>query len=49
LECNSQKADRPAEEFLRRLYRERRLSTAELTGPSAPCMSWPAASCALIY
>ena len=32
LECNSQKADRPAEEFLRRLYRERRLSTAELTG-----------------
>jgi hypothetical protein len=32
LECNSQKADRPAEEFLRRLYRERRLSTAELAG-----------------
>jgi hypothetical protein len=32
LECNSQKAERPAEEFLRRLYRERRLSTAELTG-----------------
>jgi hypothetical protein len=32
LECNSQKAERPAEEFLRRLYRERRLSTADLTG-----------------
>ena len=32
LECNSNKAERPAEEFLRWLYRERRLSAAELTG-----------------
>ncbi len=30
LECNSQKADRPAGDFLRRLYRERRLTAAEL-------------------
>jgi hypothetical protein len=32
LECNSQKGGRPAEEFLRGLYRERRLSDAELGG-----------------
>ncbi len=32
LECNSQKGERSAEEFLRGLYRERRLSDAELTG-----------------
>jgi 5-methylcytosine-specific restriction endonuclease McrA len=30
LECNSQKAARPAEDFLRWLYRERRLTAAEL-------------------
>jgi hypothetical protein len=32
LECNSQKGERSAEEFLRGLYRERRLSAADLTG-----------------
>jgi hypothetical protein len=32
LECNSQKGERPAEDFLRWLYRERRLTAAELTG-----------------
>jgi len=32
LECNSQKGERSAEEFLRGLYRERRLSDNELTG-----------------
>jgi len=32
LECNSQKGERPAEEFLRGLYRDRRLSDAELSG-----------------
>ena len=32
LECNSQKTDRTAEEFLRGLYRERRLSANELSG-----------------
>ncbi|MGH9743190.1 MAG: HNH endonuclease [Candidatus Acidiferrum sp.] len=32
LECNSDKKDRPAEEYLRWLYRERRLSDAELNG-----------------
>jgi 5-methylcytosine-specific restriction endonuclease McrA len=32
LECNSNKGDRPAEEYLRWLYRERRLSAAELNG-----------------
>ena len=31
LECNSQKGERSAEEFLRGLYRERRLSDAELS------------------
>ena len=31
LECNSQKAERSAEEFLRGLYRDRRLSDAELS------------------
>jgi 5-methylcytosine-specific restriction endonuclease McrA len=30
LECNSQKGERPAEDFLRSLYRERRLTAAEL-------------------
>lgn len=32
LECNSQKRERPAEDFLRWLYRERRLTAAERTG-----------------
>jgi len=32
LECNSQKGERSAEEFLRGLYRDRRLSADELTG-----------------
>jgi hypothetical protein len=32
LECNSQKGERPAEDFLRWLYRERRLTAAELSG-----------------
>jgi len=31
LECNTNKGERPAEDFLRGLYRERRLSTADLT------------------
>ncbi len=30
LECNSQKGERPAEDFLRGLYRERRLTASEL-------------------
>jgi 5-methylcytosine-specific restriction endonuclease McrA len=32
MQCNSQKGEKAAEDFLRRLYRERRLSAAELTG-----------------
>ena len=32
LECNAKKGERPAEDFLRWLYRERRLTAAELTG-----------------
>ena len=32
LKCNSQKGERSAIDFLRRLYRERRLSDAELAG-----------------
>ena len=32
LECNSQKGQRSADDFLRWLYRERRLTAAELTG-----------------
>jgi len=32
MECNSQKGEKAAEDFLRRLYRERRLTAAELTG-----------------
>ena len=32
LECNSQKGERSAEEFLRGLYRDRRLSADELSG-----------------
>jgi len=32
LECNSQKGERSAEEFLRGLYRERRFSTVGLSG-----------------
>ncbi len=32
LECNSQKRERPAADFLRWLYREHRLTPAELTG-----------------
>jgi HNH endonuclease len=31
MECNSQKGEKPAEDFLRRLYRERRLTAAELS------------------
>ncbi len=30
IECNSQKGEKPADEFLRRLYRERRLTATEL-------------------
>jgi len=30
IECNSQKGEKPADDFLRRLYRERRLTAAEL-------------------
>ena len=30
MECNSQKGEKPADDFLRRLYRERRLTAAEL-------------------
>ena len=30
MECNSQKGEEPAEDFLRRLYRERRLNETEL-------------------
>jgi 5-methylcytosine-specific restriction endonuclease McrA len=30
LECNAQKGEKPADDFLRRLYRERRLTAAEL-------------------
>jgi HNH endonuclease len=32
LQCNSQKRDRSASDFLRRLYRERRLTAAEFAG-----------------
>jgi hypothetical protein len=32
MECNSQKGERRAEDFLRWLYREGRLTAAELTG-----------------
>lgn len=32
MECNSQKGEQPAEEFLRWLFRERRLGAAELAG-----------------
>lgn len=32
LECNSRKGERPAEDFLRWLYRERRVTAAELAG-----------------
>lgn len=32
LECNSRKGERPADDFLRWLYRERRLTAAELAG-----------------
>jgi 5-methylcytosine-specific restriction endonuclease McrA len=32
IECNSQKGERPAGDFLRGLYRERRLTAAELAG-----------------
>ena len=32
MECNSQKGEKAAEDFLRRLYRERRLTAAELAG-----------------
>jgi 5-methylcytosine-specific restriction endonuclease McrA len=30
-DCNSRKADRPAEEFVRWLYRERKISSDELS------------------
>jgi hypothetical protein len=32
VDCNSQKRERPAKEFVPRLYRERRLSNNELSG-----------------
>src|SRR5260370_37569259 len=32
MECNSQKGEKAAEDFLRRLYRERRLTPMELNG-----------------
>jgi hypothetical protein len=32
MECNSQKGEKAAEDFLRRLYRERRLTAVELSG-----------------
>jgi hypothetical protein len=32
MECNVQKGEKPADDFLRRLYRERRLAAAELAG-----------------
>jgi hypothetical protein len=32
MECNSQKGEKAAEDFLRRLYRERRLTAGELAG-----------------
>jgi hypothetical protein len=31
MECNAQKGEKAADDFLRRLYRERRLTAAELT------------------
>jgi predicted DNA-binding transcriptional regulator len=36
-ECNSAKSDRPAEEFLRELYRASRLTAAEFDGRRAAC------------
>jgi hypothetical protein len=30
VECNSQKGEKPADDFLRRLYRDRHLTAAEL-------------------
>jgi hypothetical protein len=30
IECNSQKGEKPADDFLRRLFRERQLNAAEL-------------------
>jgi len=30
MECNAQKGEKPADDFLRRLYRERRLTATEL-------------------
>jgi hypothetical protein len=30
MECNAQKREKPADDFLRRLYRERRLTATEL-------------------
>jgi len=32
MECNAQKGERPAEEYLRWLFREHRLGAAELRG-----------------
>ncbi len=32
IECNSQKGEKPADDFLRRLYREGHLNAAELAG-----------------
>jgi hypothetical protein len=32
MECNVAKGEKPADDFLRRLYRERRLTAAELAG-----------------
>jgi hypothetical protein len=30
MECNAQKGEKPADDFLRRLYRERRLTAGKL-------------------
>jgi len=42
--CNSLKADRDAVEFVRSLYRERRLMPTTSPAASAPSMNWPPGS-----
>ena len=39
-DCNSQKGERSAVEHVRWLHRDRRLSSDELSGGSAPSMNW---------
>ncbi len=39
LECNAKKGQSPAEDLLRWLYRERRLTPLELSAPSPPASS----------